>query len=71
MVSSTEAASSTFLPSQQGHRVNWESIYSARELSVLKNNFIDASSFETQTVAWYTFPQYIKSPLVVLVRFIA
>jgi hypothetical protein len=57
MVSSTEGNSSTFLPPQQDHTVNWESIYSARELSVLKNNFIDASSFETQTVAWYTFPQ--------------
>jgi hypothetical protein len=47
MVSPIEAASSTFLPSQQDHRVNWESIYSAGVLSVLNNNFIDAPSFET------------------------
>jgi hypothetical protein len=47
MVSPAEAASSTILPPQQDQRVNWESIYSARELSVLKINFIDAPSFET------------------------
>jgi hypothetical protein len=35
------------------------------------NDVHQITFIKSQTVAWYTFPQYIKSPLVVLVRFSA